>query len=295
MDVVEETVLAPAKINLALRVLGQRADGYHLLDSLIVPIDLYDQLCLRLAPPRLRDAVTLEVDPQTVPSDSTNLAYRAATLLLAAVERPPAVHIRLVKRIPIGSGLGGGSSDAAAVLLALNRLLGRPLSLTDLRCLAKPLGADVSFFLYGTPARVRGIGEQVTPVTMPTAMHFVLCWPGFALSTALVYSRFNAASLTTAAPATNIANFIDGRRPLSELLVNDLEAAAAQIQPEVLSLKVKLVKEGALSALMTGSGSAVFGVWPDLPSAQDAAMRLRQQGLWAMAVQTLKESPAITN
>ncbi len=237
----------------------------------------------------------LSVESGDAPGDATNLAFQAADRLLTAVERQCTVQIRLAKRIPSGSGLGGGSSDAAAVLLSLNRLLGSPLSTAGLCRLAEQIGADVPFFLYGCPARIGGIGEQITPITLPTNLQLVLCWPGYSLSTASIYSRFDMASLTTEAPATNIADFVSGRRPLSDMLVNDLEAAVAQVQPEVLSLKARLVKEGALGALMSGSGSAVFGVWSDPQAAYNAALRLRQQGLWAEAVHTLRVSPAVAN
>jgi 4-diphosphocytidyl-2-C-methyl-D-erythritol kinase len=295
MDVLETRVLAPAKVNLCLRVVGRRADGYHLLDSVMVPVSVYDELVIKLgapAEPSLTAApITVISDSADAPGGHTNLAYRAAAQLLDCVNRRASVDVHIRKRIPVGSGLGGGSSDAAAVLLVLNRLLGSPLRIEELAAVGTQIGADVAFFVYGRAARVRGIGEQVMPLTLGMSLPLVIGWDGCCLSTKQVYSRV-ACSLTSAPLPSNIANFVSGREPISEFLVNDLEAAAAQIHPEVVSLKAKLVEQGALGALMTGSGAAVFGVWPDPLSARRAAERLRRQGLWAESVQTLDASPA---
>jgi 4-diphosphocytidyl-2-C-methyl-D-erythritol kinase len=294
MQIVEEIVRAPAKVNLYLHILGRRADGYHLLDSLMVPVSLYDELRVRVSASETTSTIAVGSNSAALPCGPTNLAHRAAALFLETTRRTAAVDISLTKRIPIGSGLGGGSSDAAAVLLALNRLLGCPFNPAELASLAGQLGADVTFFAYGRPARVGGIGEHVVPVDLPT-LPLVICTDGYALSTRQVYSRVDLASLTSHEPVTNISELVGGRRPISKWLTNDLETAAAGVHPEVLSLKAKLVEQGALGALMTGSGSAVFGVWPDPQLARDAATRLRQQGLWAESVVTVNRSPAVGN
>ncbi len=295
METVEARMLAPAKVNLFLRIVGRRSDGYHLLDSLMVPISLHDQLHVRITRPCRSEAlVTVNSDSPDAPGGPENLVHRAATLFLQATHNPVAVDIDLRKHIPVGSGLGGGSSDAAAALLALNRLLGSPCELGQLAQLAVEVGADVPFFVYGRPARVGGIGEQVTPLRLGRSLSLVVCSDGSKLSTAQIYSLVDV-SLTSERPATNIAPLVSGLQPVSEVLVNDLESAVAKVHPEVLSLKARLIKQGAQGALMTGSGSAVFGIWPDHRLARNAAMKLRQQGLWAEAVQTLDESPAVTS
>lgn len=298
MHLLETQILAPAKVNLFLRVLGRRADGYHFLDSLIAPISLYDEISIRLAPPAQPSMTQSEIavtsDSAAAPGGDANLAYRAAALLLERADYRTAVDIHIRKRIPVGSGLGGGSSDAAAVLLVLNRLLGSPLPIQELAAVGTQIGADVAFFLCGGPARIGGIGERVTRLTFGTSLSLVIGWDRCNLSTKQVYARA-ARSLTSPLLPSNIASFVSGRAPISEILVNDLEAAAAQLHPEVMSLKAKLVEQGALGALMTGSGAAVFGVWPDLPAARRAAERLRAQGLWAEAVHTLDASPAAAN
>lgn len=284
---------APAKINLTLRVIGRRADGYHFLDSLMLPVSLFDDLVITA---RLDTPTSIEVysDAPSVPGGPANLAYRAAAGFLDRTGKTAAITVELRKRIPVGSGLGGGSSDAATVLLALNRLFGRPLTPEDLSRLGLEIGADVPFFVRGGPARVRGIGEHITPIDCPRPIPLVLCWDHCSLSTKEVYRRVGVnVSLTTVAPLSNITSFVSGTQPNWKVLVNDLEPAAAQIHPDVLLLKAKLMAEGALGTLMTGSGGAVFGVWPNARSARETARKLRRQGLWAVSVQTLATSPAV--
>ncbi len=295
MEILEERVRTPAKVNLYLRVLGRRMDGYHFIDSLMVPISLCDDMQIRLGRARIghgTPTITVTAGSADVPDGPPNLAYRAAQLFSSAVNTPLVVDIRIHKQIPVGSGLGGGSSDAAAVLLALNRLLGVRLHTGQLAEMGGKIGADVAFFVHGRPARVGGRGDEVTPVPFGTRLNLVVCWDRYPLSTRLVYSRLGR-SLTRRQPLSNITRLVTGRQPFTDLLVNDLEAAAAQIHPEVLSLKARIVELGARGALMTGSGSAVFGLWPDGQSARHAALRLRQQGLWAEAVETLDVSPAV--
>jgi len=299
MEAIAEWVLAPAKVNLYLRILGRRPDGYHLLDSLMVPVSLHDELRIRVdrqgrSRPDGGCGVAVTSDYDAAPGGPSNLAHRAATLFLAQVDHRATVEVHIRKRIPVGSGLGGGSSDAAAVLVALNRLFGRPLGIDELAAVGSQIGADVTFFVHGRPARVGGVGEQVSPFHLPAALSLVLCWDRYALSTKLVYSRVDL-SLTSRSPASNIQPSVSAPTWDSGWLVNDLEPAAAQIHPEVLSLKARLLKQGARGALMTGSGAAVFGVWPDYESACSAATQLRQHGLWAEAVQTLAASPGVEN
>jgi 4-diphosphocytidyl-2-C-methyl-D-erythritol kinase len=165
------------------------------------------------------------------------------------------------------------------------------MSRAELARLGLSIGADVPFFVYGTPARVGGIGEVVEPVRLPAAIHAVVCGDGFHLATASVYSRVPD-SLTKQGPDTRIRDFIAGRARLENVLVNDLEAVAAEIHPPILALKARLVALGASGALMTGSGSALFGVWPDAASAVAASRQLRAEGWWADAVVALAASPA---
>jgi 4-diphosphocytidyl-2-C-methyl-D-erythritol kinase len=290
-----ESVRAPAKVNLCLRVVGRRADGYHLLDSLMLPISLFDELRVRVEPLQSADTssrISVSSDSPEAPGGPANLAYRAAALFLDAIGCGARVDIHLTKNIPVGAGLGGGSSDAAAVLCRLNRLGKSPLGTAELATLATQLGSDVAFFVYGRPAQVSGVGDRVEPLPFSRSLSLVVCSDGYVLATKQVYARMPT-SLTTHLGASRVSRFVSGETPLPEFLINDLEGAAAQIHPGVLSLKSMLANLGALGTLMAGSGSAVFGVWPSAESAANAAETLRQRGLWAQSVQTLLCSPVV--
>lgn len=286
-------LLAPGKINLTLTLNGKRADGYHLLESLMVPVDCCDEIDVEFHPDlALHSAVTS--DSPEAPAGRQNLIFRAAEVLRARSSRPFGLSAHLRKRIPVGSGLGGGSSDAAAVLLFLNEQLGMALSTTELLMIGAEIGADVPFFLIGRPAVVRGIGEIVEPLDGVPLFDVVIAFPGTRLATAEVYAEADR-SLTSTHAESNIGEFVNGCRPIAELLVNHLEVPAVRLCPEVRILKVKLLELGASVASMTGSGSAVFGVCPDGSSAQRIAAVLRQDGWWACATRTLTRSPAVVS
>lgn len=279
---------APAKINVCLRVVGRRADGYHLLESYVVPVSLFDYVTVRVGAGGR--SVSLTCTDPAMPVSGDNLAVRAARLFLARTSIPAAVAIALKKEIPIGAGLGGGSSDAAAVLVALDRLLETRIPRSELARWALELGADVPFFVYGCPARVSGIGDLVEAAESPLRWPLVVAFPGVGLRTADVYRAYDR-SLTNPVPASSIAPLIPGRQPLKELLVNDLEAAAMQILPVVQSLKERLRDLGAVGALMSGSGAAVFGVWERRERALAAAEEMKREGIWARVVEVLDATP----
>jgi len=239
---------APAKINVYLRIVGRRPDGYHLLDSLLVPINLYDDISITVAPgepPAAHPGVALVVrcDDPTVPGGETNLAYKAAALVCqeAGLQARIGIHIR--KRIPAGAGLGGGSSNAATVLKGLNVLLA--LGWTDARLcqLGARLGADVPFFIPCRPARIGGIGEIVTMVPPLPARSLVLVVPPFSVSTPWAYRRFD--ELLPAAPGlVQPWQFTPGQWPPRELFINDLERAVLPAYPPLAALKEGLLRLG---------------------------------------------------
>lgn len=290
------TALAPAKINLGLRVTGVRADGYHLLDSIIVPIALFDRLTIRVRP-AARVGVELRCSQPGIPCGDENLIVRAARLFLERTKRAADIAVDLDKHIPVGGGLGGGSSDAAAALLALDRLLCTGIEAPQLMEWGAELGADVPFFVHGRPARVRGIGEVVDELDFRCPWFLVVVFPGFSLSTAAVYRAYDA-SLTNRFSDSSVPTFASARTPLHESLVpeslvNDLEAVATQIHPPIRTLKLQLLDMGALGAHMTGSGSAVFGVWERREEAYAAAEQMQRKGNWARAVEILDATPEI--
>lgn len=286
-------IRAPAKVNLFLRVLGRRPDGYHLLDTLIVPVSLYDVIEIRRVPAKRQQPanarITIDCDDPAVPAGEENLAYRAAQLLLKQVERPTGIHIHIhiQKRIPLGAGLGGGSTDAAATLLGLNRLFELNVSEVRLERLALRLGADVPFFIRARPARAYGIGERLRPVRELVHFWLVILYPGFPVVTASVYNKLPK-KLTKPTPGNSIATSLKRFDRLTDLLVNDLESVTLESYPKIRLLKEKLLREGAAGGLMSGSGSSVFGVFGSKGLAQRAFDRLRnEEGVQAYLVHVL--------
>ena len=274
---------APAKINLCLRVIRRREDGYHEIESLFQPLELCDRLVLG---PTQRPGVSLDCPGSDLPCDRRNLAFRAAELFLEEIGAGSGLSITLHKRIPIAAGLGGGSSDAAAVLKGADRLFGGGLSPERLARLALNLGADVPFFVQGGPAWARGVGEVLTPAALPK-FHYVLVNPPFGVSAGWAYGALRK-------PLTldrGLAKFscrkavYDGLEDLArEELVNDLEAVVAKAHPLVSRIREELVSAGAALAMMSGSGPTVFGLFGGAEEAEAAAARLG-------AVSTQEERP----
>jgi 4-diphosphocytidyl-2-C-methyl-D-erythritol kinase len=268
-------VLAPAKINLYLRITGRRPDGYHLLDSLMIPVSLYDEIEVEVGSGQPEIIVTCD-DP-AIPGNETNLAYKAAALLCREAGVSTRVSLHLRKRIPAGAGLGGGSSDAAAVLKSVNMLLSLGLTEAQLGALAARLGADVPFFIPCRPARVEGIGEILTAVPALPWRWLVIVVPPFGVSTPWAYHRFDELSLAEM-PSTPPGRDRAGHWPPPGFLVNDLERAVLSAYPLIGQLKNQLLSFGAEGALMSGSGSAVFGVFRSRASAEQAVAALGEKG-----------------
>jgi 4-diphosphocytidyl-2-C-methyl-D-erythritol kinase len=270
-------LLAPAKINLYLRVVGRRADGYHDLYSLMCGVALFDRIVLSFDAPK----DTIVCSDAILPTDETNLALRAAQLFNRELVRstdlhPTPVAIRLIKTIPVGAGLGGGSSDAAAVLKGMNAHYGDPFDTRQLAVMALRLGADVPFFILGRPAIAQGIGERLTPFSGVKAMSVVLVYPGYAISTAWVFRNY---TLRLTKDEKKIRNFAFGNElfDAARHLRNDLESVVCAHYPEVGAIKCALMDHGAAGALMSGSGSAVFGLFTDRHTACKAGQAFTRQ------------------
>jgi len=275
-------IRAPAKINLTLRVVGKRADGYHLLDTIMVPVSLYDEIEIhqmrrsasrRLGVPSL---IAIRCNHPQVPLGQDNIAYRAAELLMRKAKICRPVAIRICKQIPVGAGLGGGSSDAAAVLKGLNRLWRLRLSVRQLEQLALQLGADVPFFIRAKPARARGIGEKLRLLPKLRRRWLVLVYPGFPVATAWVYRNLPS-KLTRVSVNTSIATPLESLDKLDKLLINDLEQVTVRRYPEISRAKSMLSLAGAAGVLMSGSGSSVFGVFESKRLAKQAFRRMRKE------------------
>ena len=262
---------APAKLNLYLRVLGRRPDGYHEIETLFERLDLADELTFEPQP----SGITLTCSDSHLSCGGDNLVLKAARLLQRTSGTPRGARIHLTKRIPLAAGLGGGSSDAAATLLGLTKLWELSLAPEQLIELAATLGSDVPFFLAPTPFAVgRGRGEACEPVAGPHLAH-VLVVPEERLSTQEVYAgaRFN---LTAPKPSiTMVLHALSNGSPreLAEGLWNDLEPEAIRRCPVISSIQKHLRDLGCLTTLVSGSGSAVFGLCRD--PAHDIAARLR--------------------
>ncbi len=262
----ELTVYAPAKINLALKILRRRADGYHDIQTILQKVSLYDTLSIKLT---AHQGITVTADDPSIPTDSRNLAYRAADLLLKQQKITPGITIHIKKLIPAGAGLGGGSSNAAATLSGLNKLLRCKLTESDLHRLGVAIGADVPFFLYDKPsALAEGIGEQLSPVKIQIPLWLVIVFPGFSISTKWVYENYRV--LTNVRKNIIIFSSFKQLKTVLHILSNDLENVVTQQYPEIEKIKRTLIQAGACGSLMSGSGSSVFGIFPDEHRAQEA-------------------------
>jgi 4-diphosphocytidyl-2-C-methyl-D-erythritol kinase len=271
-------ILAPAKVNLCLHVLGKRSDGYHDLAMLMQRVGLFDRLDIELVS---GGEVIVSCPGCDLTDNRPNIAEQAARLLLEQAGIRQGVSITIDKHIPVAAGLGGGSSDAAAVLLALDELLELQLPRAALLQLGARLGADVPFFLYGQTAWATGVGERLQPWPGLPPLVMVLVNPGIAVSTAWVFQNLR---LTRPRSTAKIPRFPERASDLVRLLHNDLEVVTCQHFPVITTIKERLVFCGASGALMSGSGATVFGVFDDYCRAEQAAQILSAETDWWVKV-----------
>lgn len=262
---------SPAKINLTLRVLRKRADGYHDILSVMAPVALYDRITLSALG---GDAITVSSDDRAVPSDKTNLAYRAAELFLGRAGIKSRVEIHIEKVIPVAAGLGGGSSNAATVLMGLNGLLGGVFGDDALMDMASLLGSDVPFFILKGAALAESRGTELKRFNLPP-YYYVLVNPGFQVSTAWVYNNLDL----TKCLGDNMLIYSEEAFALpdkiAKRLVNDLETVTLERFPRIAVIKEALLRLGALGSLQSGSGPTVFGLFVDRGKAEEAFKALK--------------------
>lgn len=253
------SLLAPAKVNLTLDIKGPRPDGYHELETIMHQVNLVDTVHLR----RLTDGIEVSTDSPLVPGDSDNLAYRAAVEFFQATGIAGGVDIHIEKHIPVGAGLAGGSTDAAAVIKGLNRLYAAGLDIKDQMVLGARIGSDIPFCILGGTALARGRGEILTPLSPARNLLMVLAKPGYSVSTREVYARYDQGKVTrrpdtggveAALASGNLAGACAG-------MENVLETVTLECCPEVALLKQMMTDLGAVKALMSGSGPTVFGIF----------------------------------
>lgn len=273
-------VLAPAKVNLSLRISGRRDDGFHEIESLVAPISLYDELKID----KKGHKIKFHCDDKSIPQGEENLVVRAATEFFKATKLKPSVAIELRKKIPHGAGLGGGSSDAAATLLALNQLFETKLSREALAGLGSAIGSDVPFFVFQSAAICRGRGELVTPTKLGEPLSILLLKPGFAVATEWAYSHWkNSQQLSEIS--------YEAQEFAGRTFVNDLERPVFEKFVFLAQIKTWLLKQPEVgAALMSGSGSTVFAVMRTNLGVDHVATRARQEldpELWTCACNTL--------
>jgi len=272
-------VFAPAKINLSLKILGRRDDGFHEIETLIVPISLCDEMKIE----KNERGIEFRCDDPFVPLSDDNLVIQAAKSFFVATELEPAVSIELKKKIPLGAGLGGGSSDAASTLLALNHLFEANLTHDELAELGATAGSDVPFFVFESPAICRGRGEVVTPIQLPERLSILLLKPAFVVPTQLAYSRWQDSREIPDVPYA-AQQFAD------QTFINDLEHPVFEKFVFLARLKIWLLKQPEVgAALMSGSGSTVFAVIRPNADADLLATRAKSEldaELWTCACNT---------
>ena len=279
------TIQAMAKVNLGLDVLRRRADGYHEVNMVMQTVRLYDTLVLTA---REEEGILIHVDAENVPDDDNNLISKAAHILYQEYSIPKGVEISLTKQIPIAAGMAGGSTDAAATLVGMNRLFGLGCSEERLKELGVRIGADVPYCIQGGTMLSQGIGEKLTALPPAPDCILLIAKPDLYVSTKEVYQKLDAAALTS---HPNIDAMVEAIKQQDLLQIaanmgNVLETVTEKEYPVIGRLKQLMKEEGALNALMSGSGPTVFGIFSDEEKAKQALMRIRSQGLAPQSVLT---------
>ncbi len=269
----KRTVLAPAKLNLFLDITGRRSDGYHLVNMVMQAVSLYDEVTVSRED--TAEGIRIECSDNEIPCDETNTAYRAAEIFMNEMNQPAAgISIRIKKRIPSQAGLAGGSTDAAAVLYALSELTDAGCSRAELAAMAERIGADVPFCVYGGTMTAGGIGTILNPLPDMPDCYIVIVKPSLKVSTPEAYRLSDVSGYEHLASADKVISGICGGSvgDIAGGLYNKFEAVLHM--PEIDAVKLSLCQEGALGACMTGSGSAVFGLFEDKSSAAACADRI---------------------
>jgi 4-diphosphocytidyl-2-C-methyl-D-erythritol kinase len=260
---------SPAKVNLRLEILKKREDGYHELRTILQKINLHDLLHFSLKKER---GISIKTNHPNLPVGKRNLVYQAVQSILKKSDYKGGVLIEIEKRIPLGAGLGGGSSNAATTLKAMNQLLKINLPKKELMAMGLEIGADVPFFFLEGAAIASGIGERLKKIELP-GLWFVLIYPNFEVSTRWAYQNF---ILTKRRFHFNLHGLLRTPKEISNLLWNDLEEVVSRECPQIGVMKKMLYSAGALGALMTGSGPTVFGVFSEEGGASEAYKKVKK-------------------
>lgn len=269
---------AYGKINLGLDVLRRREDGYHEVKMIMQMVDICDTLTFTS---REDDEIHIVTDHGSVPCDEHNLIYKAAMILFEETGRHIGVDVELAKRIPVAAGMAGGSTDAAAALLALNEMLGLPLTRERLSEIAVRVGADVPYCVMGGTALSEGIGEKLTPLPAPPEAYLVIAKPDIEVSTAFVYKNLKLEMIDRHPDIDGMVKALyEGRlEGITDRMENLLETVTIPAYPIIRTIKEICRQEGAYNALMSGSGPTVFAVYKEKEKAQRAIERIQEEGL----------------
>lgn len=276
------TLSAPAKINYLLDVIGKRPDGYHDLRMIMQRVNLCDEITLTMTN---IPGITVTCNSKGAPDGPENIAWKAARALLDLSESCHGVTIEISKHIPVAAGLGGGSSDAASVLMGMNELL--KLGLTDQQLMetGRKLGADVPFFIFKETALAEGIGEKLTPLHKMPKCWVLLVNPGVHVSTAWVYRSLQ---LTNRGELNKLPKFFGSIEDVVSILSNDLESVTIPAFTVIADIKSRLMNLGAVGSMMSGSGPTVFGLFKDYDTAETARREVTKDTNWfAATVETL--------
>lgn len=280
---------APAKINWTLSVLRRRPDGYHEIDSVFQAVSLFDELAVRAIS---KIECRIVCDEPTVPTDERNLIHRAWELLRGIFpERVRGIAVRLTKRIPSGAGLGGGSSDAAAALVAINRIYRLGIRRSTLAALGAEIGSDVPFFIHGGAARCRGRGEKIEPIRAKISpVDLVIVFPGFASPTGAAYAKLIPGDLGKDAGAGCVSRALAGGslRSLQRGLMNTFDRLLAERDARYKKIKRAMREVGIVSPMLSGSGSACFGIARSRREAIEARDNLQREFEQVFAVRTIR-------
>lgn len=269
---------AYAKLNLTLDILGRREDGYHDLRSVMQQVSLCDDIEIDV---ETGEDWKLEADREDIPTDSTNLAWKAAGAFYKALGKDPqGITIRITKRIPSQAGLGGGSADAAAVLHGLNDHEGRPFTKAELADIGAKIGSDVPFCVMGGTALVEGRGERVEALPAMPDCFYCIVMPDFSVSTAALYKAFDEKGAEYRPDTEGMLGALNAGELLhaAGYVGNAMEALVGADHPEIKEIKDAMLDSGALGAAMTGSGSAVYGIFDSFDMAAISSMTLMERG-----------------
>ncbi|MBR6719314.1 MAG: 4-(cytidine 5'-diphospho)-2-C-methyl-D-erythritol kinase [Clostridia bacterium] len=280
------TVSANAKINLFLDITGKRNDGYHNIASVMHSVDLHDSLDLSFNKER---KILITSSNPYIPTDERNIAYIAAVKFLSEIKTDQGVTIHITKRIPIGGGLGGSSTDGAAVLSGLNYIFGKPFSEEELINIGATLSADIPFCIKKGAALCEGIGEIMTPLPTFSCCYAAIINPRFSLNTKMMYERYdNEGDNIHPSPKAMIAALKNNSvSEAASSLYNAFEKPAGTLRPAILRFKERLIAEGAIGSLMSGSGSCIYGLFDNSSYCKALCEKLNSENIYAVCTRVI--------